>query len=103
MIEKATGAEYAAKYIKKKRLESSRRGVSKKDIQNEVNVLAEMDHENIIYLHQVYETRQNVILVLELVGGGELFDFISEREWLTEEEASYFVKQILLGKYRSFI
>jgi len=97
VIEKSTGAEYAAKYIKKKRLESSRRGVSKKDIQNEVNILSELDHENIIYLHQVYETRQNVILVLELVGGGELFDFISEREWLTEEEASYFVKQILLG------
>ena len=95
--EKSTGTEYAAKYIKKKRLESSRRGVSKKDIQNEVNILAEMDHENIIYLHQVYENRQHVILVLELVGGGELFDFISEREWLTEEEASYFVKQILLG------
>ena len=35
--EKSTGTEYAAKYIKKKRLESSRRGVSKKDIQNEVN------------------------------------------------------------------
>ena len=94
--EKSTGTEYAAKYIKKKRLESSRRGVSKKDIQNEVNILAEMDHENIIYLHQVYENRQHVILVLELVGGGELFDFISEREWLTEEEASYFVKQIFV-------
>ena len=97
VIEKATGTKYAAKYIKKKRLESSRRGVSKKDIQNEVNVLSEMNHENIIYLHQVYENRQHVVLVLELVDGGELFDFISEREWLTEEEASYFVKQILLG------
>ena len=29
--------------------------------------------------------------------GGELFDFIAERERLTEEEASYFIKQILLG------
>ena len=97
VIEKSTGTEYAAKYIKKKRLESSRRGVAKKDIQNEVNILAEMDHDNIIYLHQVYENRHQAILVLELVGGGELFDYISEREWLTEEEASNFVKQILLG------
>ena len=29
--------------------------------------------------------------------GGELFDFISEKEKLSEEEASNFIKQILLG------
>ena len=29
--------------------------------------------------------------------GGELFDFIAERERLNEEEASDFIKQILLG------
>ena len=30
--------------------------------------------------------------------GGELFDFIAERERLSEEEASHFIKQILLGR-----
>ena len=29
--------------------------------------------------------------------GGELFDFISEKEALSEEEASDFIQQILLG------
>ena len=29
--------------------------------------------------------------------GGELFDFISEKERLSEEEASSFIQQILLG------
>ncbi len=29
--------------------------------------------------------------------GGELFDFISEKERLSEEEASDFIQQILLG------
>ena len=45
--------EYAAKYIKKKRVESSRRGVAMEDIEKEIYILAEMEHENIIYLHQV--------------------------------------------------
>ena len=45
--------EYAAKYIKKKRLDSSRRGVAMEDIEKEIHILAEMEHENIIYLHQV--------------------------------------------------
>ena len=45
--------EYAAKYIKKKRVETSRRGVAMEDIEKEIYILAEMEHENIIYLHQV--------------------------------------------------
>jgi death-associated protein kinase len=66
VLEKSTGQEYAAKFIKKKRLESSRRGVARKNIQKEIHILAEMEHSNIIYLHQVYESGKNVILVLEL-------------------------------------
>ena len=66
VLEKHTGHEYAAKFIKKKRLETSRRGVAREDIQKEIHILAEMEHTNIIYLHQVYENGQNVILVLEL-------------------------------------
>lgn len=66
VLERHTGHEYAAKFIKKKRLETSRRGVAREDIQKEIHILAEMEHTNIIYLHQVYENGQNVILVLEL-------------------------------------
>ena len=58
--------EYAAKYIKKKRLETSRRGVAMEDIEKEIHILAEMEHNNVIYLHQVYENGQYVILILEL-------------------------------------
>jgi len=99
VIEKSTRTEYAAKFIKKKRLVSSRRGVAREDIRKEINILAEMEHQNVIYLHQVYEESkgQHVILVLELLRGGELFDFISEKEALSEEEASDFIQQILLG------
>ena len=66
MIEKSTRTEYAAKFIKKKRLETSRRGVAREDIQKEIHILAEMEHVNVIYLHQVYENGLHVILVLEL-------------------------------------
>ncbi|XP_059080756.1 death-associated protein kinase 1-like isoform X2 [Tigriopus californicus] len=97
VIEKSTRNEYAAKFIKKKRLETSRRGVAREDIQKEIHILAEMEHVNVIYLHQVYDTSHHVILVLELLRGGELFDFISEKERLSEEEASNFIKQILEG------
>nr|XP_045596116.1 death-associated protein kinase 1-like isoform X2 [Procambarus clarkii] len=97
-VEKATRAEYAAKYIRKRRVASSRRGLPLECIAREVRVLQKLDnHQNIISLHQVFDNGQHVILVLELVRGGELFEHISERERLSEEEASAFLHQILQG------
>ncbi|XP_073084846.1 death-associated protein kinase 1 isoform X1 [Manis javanica] len=97
--EKSTGLQYAAKFIKKRRTKSSRRGVSREDIEREVSILKEIQHPNVITLHEVYENKTDVILVLELVAGGELFDFLAEKESLTEEEATEFLKQILNGVY----
>ncbi|CAH1798050.1 unnamed protein product [Owenia fusiformis] len=92
-----TNDEFAAKIIKKKRAMASRLGVKMEDIKKEIVILQEMDHENVIRIYEVFENKTHVILVLELVSGGELFDFIAEKERLSEEEASAFVKQILLG------
>ncbi|NXP04695.1 DAPK1 kinase, partial [Thinocorus orbignyianus] len=95
--EKSTGQQFAAKFIKKRRTKSSRRGVSRDDIEREVSILKEIRHPNVITLHDVYENKTDVILILELVAGGELFDFLAEKESLTEEEATEFLKQILNG------
>ncbi|XP_060729638.1 death-associated protein kinase 3 [Tachysurus vachellii] len=95
--EKSSGVEYAAKFIKKRRLSSSRRGVSREEIEREVNILREIQHSNIITLHDIFENKTDVILILELVSGGELFDFLAEKESLSEEEATQFLKQILDG------
>uniref|UniRef100_A0A4W4E428 non-specific serine/threonine protein kinase n=1 Tax=Electrophorus electricus TaxID=8005 RepID=A0A4W4E428_ELEEL len=94
---KGTGLEYAAKFIKKRRSKSSRRGVTKEDIEREVSILREIQHPNVITLHDVFENKSEVILILELVAGGELFDFLAEKESLSEEEATEFLKQILDG------
>uniref|UniRef100_A0A667Y5B2 non-specific serine/threonine protein kinase n=1 Tax=Myripristis murdjan TaxID=586833 RepID=A0A667Y5B2_9TELE len=96
---RSTGVEYAAKFIKKRRSKSSRRGVTREDIEREVNILKEIQHPNIITLHDVYENKAEVILILELVAGGELFDFLAEKESLSEEEATQFLKQILDGVF----
>ncbi|XP_037090681.1 death-associated protein kinase 2-like, partial [Pollicipes pollicipes] len=95
--EKTTATEYAAKFIRKRRVASSRRGQPMADIQQEVNLLMQMAHPNVISLHDVFDNDVYVILVLELVRGGELFEYVTERERLTEAEASFFIKQILHG------
>ncbi|XP_037358566.1 death-associated protein kinase 2 isoform X1 [Talpa occidentalis] len=95
--EKSTGLEYAAKFIKKRQNQASRRGVCREEIEREVSILRQVLHPNIITLHDVYESRTDVVLILELVSGGELFDFLAQKESLSEEEATSFIKQILDG------
>ncbi|KAK3526771.1 hypothetical protein QTP70_033585 [Hemibagrus guttatus] len=95
--EKSTGLEYAAKFIKKRQSRASRRGVRREEIEREVNILQHLQHPNIISLHDIYENRTDVVLILELVSGGELFDFLAQKESLSEEEATEFLKQILDG------
>ncbi|XP_069078158.1 death-associated protein kinase 2 isoform X1 [Pleurodeles waltl] len=95
--EKNTGMDYAAKFIKKRQSRVSRRGVRREEIEREVNILQQIQHPNIVTLHDVYENRTDVVLILELVSGGELFDFLAQKESLSEEEATRFIKQILDG------
>ncbi|XP_040199018.1 death-associated protein kinase 2 [Rana temporaria] len=95
--EKKTGIEYAAKFIKKRQSRVSRRGVTREEIEREVNILRGIQHPNIVTLQDVYENKTDVVLILELVSGGELFDFLAQKESLSEEEATRFIKQILEG------
>ena len=53
LLECVEGIIGMVRYIKKKRVETSRRGVAMGDIEKEIHILAEMENENIIYLHQV--------------------------------------------------
>nr|XP_047937316.1 death-associated protein kinase 2 isoform X6 [Anser cygnoides] len=95
--ERSTGLEYAAKFIKKRQSRASRRGVRREEIEREVTILQQTLHANIIKLHDIYENKTDVVLILELVSGGELFDFLAQKESLSEEEATRFIKQILDG------
>ena len=63
---KQTGQQFAAKTIRKRRSSSSRRGAQLPDIQREVSLLTELDHDNVLKLYEVYETPHDVTLILEL-------------------------------------
>ena len=65
-VEKSTNSEFAAKFMKKKRAKSSRRGVSTEQILQEATVLRKAMHHGVIYLHEVFETSAEFTLVLEL-------------------------------------
>lgn len=64
--EKNSGFEYAAKFIKKRQSRASRRGVRREEVEREVGILQQILHPNIVTLHDVYENRTEIILILEL-------------------------------------
>jgi serine/threonine protein kinase len=96
--ELSTGHEFAAKFVRKKKCVAGKRGLKREEILREADILSELaPHANIITLHNVFENKHEIILVLELVGAGELFHYIAEKDALNEEEAAKFILQILEG------
>jgi len=85
--EKNTGKKVAIKIMKKSVVEQQ-------SIIKEVEIMSDVKHQNIIGLQEVFETESEILLVLELVTGGELFDKIVEREAYTEEDASQLVNTV---------
>ncbi|CAG5957188.1 unnamed protein product [Menidia menidia] len=95
--ERTSGVFWAGKFLKIRKIACSRLGVERSSVEREVEILQSVQHPNIVTLKDVFESRSEVVLILELVSGGELFDFIAEKENLLESEAIEFMKQILEG------
>ncbi|KAJ8376527.1 hypothetical protein SKAU_G00071070 [Synaphobranchus kaupii] len=95
-VEKHTGKEYAAKFMRKRRKGQDCR----LEIINEIAVLELATASPwVINLHDVYETASEMILVLEYAAGGEIFDqCVAEREEAFKEgDVKRLMRQILEG------
>ncbi|KAH0506757.1 Myosin light chain kinase family member 4, partial [Microtus ochrogaster] len=57
--EKATGLKLAAKIIK------IRSAKDKEDVKNEISIMNQLDHVNLIQLYDAFESKQDIILVME--------------------------------------
>ncbi|KAL7299559.1 hypothetical protein TKK_0007637 [Trichogramma kaykai] len=87
-VELKSGAKFAAKIMRKRRVA---RGVAAADIAREAGLLAQLRHPNIVSLHKVIDTGTTVVLLLELITGGELFHWVPSNE----TEAAHVVGQVL--------
>lgn len=85
-----TSESVAIKIMDKKQL-----GVDLPRVYQEINAMKELNHQHIAKLYQVIESDAKLFLVLEYCTGGELFDYIVERDRLTESEARVFFRQIV--------
>ena len=62
---------------------------------DEIDILSTLNHPNIIKLHNVYEDKSTLYLVMEECIGGDIFQRIVEKGQFTEQDAAKIIKQLL--------
>ncbi|NXN99568.1 DCLK2 kinase, partial [Rhinopomastus cyanomelas] len=85
-VERSTGKEFALKIIDKGKCCGKEHL-----IENEVSILRQVKHPNIIMLIEEMDTPAELYLVMELVKGGDLFDAITSSTKYTERDGSAMV------------
>jgi Protein kinase domain len=91
---RATGISYAVKCLDLG-LVGTKEGLEQ--LREEIFIMCQLDHPNIVRLEEVYESHSEIYLVQELCLGGELFDRLDEQPdyHYTEAQCARLVKQML--------
>ncbi|ELP86467.1 BR serine/threonine protein kinase, putative [Entamoeba invadens IP1] len=88
-----TGVKVAIKIIDKSTV--TQHPEMKRKIEREIAFLKIVNHQNVMKLYTVYETSKYLFLVMELMEGGELFDYIADKGYLPVDEVFNFFNQII--------
>ncbi|KAI9271308.1 kinase-like domain-containing protein, partial [Sporodiniella umbellata] len=91
-INVSTGEHCAVKIILKKAIAGKQHMLD-----SEIDIFKKVRHQNIVSLHDIYESDDAVYIVTDLCTGGELFQRIVERGTYTEVMAADLVRQMLEG------
>ncbi|CAI2174692.1 5568_t:CDS:2 [Funneliformis geosporum] len=91
-VDRKTGKSYALKILSKHAIKGKENMLS-----TELDVLKQVNHPNIVKLHDLYESKEGVYIITDLASGGELFNQLLLKGSYTEQDAANLVKQILEG------
>jgi calcium/calmodulin-dependent protein kinase I len=97
-IHKVSKKRYAAKIIHRKDMSVS----VIRALTSEIEILRSIRHPSIVFVREIFGSTDvldndipTVSIVMELMGGGELFDRIIDKQFYSEREAKIALKQIL--------
>ncbi|KAF8563036.1 hypothetical protein P879_12005, partial [Paragonimus westermani] len=90
--EKATGNFYACKFV------NAPTPQDKQTVHNEIEVMKDLNHPKLIRLHEAFEDKDEIAMVMELLTGGELFDRIADDNYqMSEAEVANYIRQVCEG------
>lgn len=92
-VHKRTGKDRACKIIDCVLIEERFQGMMSQ-FQTEIESLRKLKHPGIIELYDVYLTEEKIFIVMEIMEGGELFDYVVQKGTLTEDEAAKIVRKV---------
>ena len=73
--------------------------MDKERLEREINILKNTFHYNIIKIYQVKETSTTLCMIMEYAEGGELFNYIIGKGYLSEDESREIFQQIIDAIY----
>ncbi|XP_073811656.1 projectin protein bent isoform X33 [Musca autumnalis] len=87
-----TGNVFAAKFI------PVSHSIEKDMIRREIDVMNQLHHQKLINLHDAFEDDDEMVLILEFLSGGELFERITADDYqMSEAEVIHYMRQICEG------
>ncbi|CAD8043778.1 unnamed protein product [Paramecium primaurelia] len=93
-IHEQSGEKVAIKILEKDRIVET---ADVERVQREIHILKLVRHPHIIQLYEIIETPKHIFLVMEMVNGGELFDYIVKNTKLEEVEACKLFQELIAG------
>ena len=92
-INKLTGEKVAIKIIDKKKLKINSEN---KRIEREINIIKKLNHINIVKIVQIKEDMNNIYIIMEYIENN-LFYYILNKKYLSEQESSFYFFQLISG------
>ena len=93
VVHKGSGQVRAAKILHKAGIDAS--SIDPNHRLREIKILKELDHPNILRLHDLYEDISHFYVITEYCAGGELFMRLIQRHNFSEKEAARIMAQVL--------
>ncbi|XP_072886722.1 NUAK family SNF1-like kinase 1 [Hemitrygon akajei] len=91
-----SGRVVAIKSIRKDKIKDEQDLVH---IRREIEIMSSLNHPHIINIYEVFENKDKIVIIMEYASKGDLYDFINEKQSLTEQEARHFFRQIVSAIY----
>jgi aurora kinase len=95
--ERSSGSAYALRIIDKAKIRGKSGTIFREEVQRQIEILANLQHPNLLRLYGTFEDDTSTYLVLELPEKKDLYKRLKAETRFTEEKAAQYIAQVAAG------